>query len=524
MSAVSSRALAPLAVLALLLPGLALAAEAGPAVLSFRDGVPAQLLSKTLGIAKGFFAISLVIALLVEAFGGSPSQPKNYGGVAWRALLVLALLSGYRVLFGSVVATAQSVADRIAPPGAAGPYEAFGQHNIRAIEALRRQDAAATEPEGEDGWLSSVMPSSRMVKGYVGGALFDGLVLVLVALGQALHWAFTQLTRVLISVLYILGPLALVFHIPAPSDSARRWFRNFVTICTWPIFSAILFAISVSLLMRTDDAAVFGEYSKAFGALATTLLMVVMTLATPMLASATVGGSLKNVPAAALMGAAFALAGGFRAAQGAISGELAQLDKWRGKLSGATDAAPASPADAGAAAVSNPPSSPAEVRGAAAPPDVGAAGGAPVLVGGSRFDVGDAGGPAGASPTAEPAAPGATASQRSGGGGSAVPARQPAAEGLSPALAGALPPNVMVPMAAAEPEIAYGGLEATAVGGKGYAKGAGTFAGAWKLPRPEGLATDDLKMPGADGPAQFREPMVSLPKQFNPADWDDVGS
>src|SRR5262249_22452213 len=89
-----------LGVLVALIALPALAQAAGPEALSLKAGAPAELLGKTLAIARGLFALSLVLGLLVEAFGGDPSKPKSYGGVAWRALVVVALLAGYPRLFG----------------------------------------------------------------------------------------------------------------------------------------------------------------------------------------------------------------------------------------------------------------------------------------------------------------------------------------------------------------------------------------------------------------------------------------
>jgi hypothetical protein len=450
----------------LLLPALAFADEAGPAVLSLKSGVPAELLGKTLGIARGLFALSLVVALLVEAFSSSPTQQKNYGGVAWRALLVLALLSGYRVLFGTVITTCQSIADRIAPQSI---YTAFGEHNIRSIEELRQRTAQEDAKNPPTGFLDGLTSSGKLVRGYVGGALFDGLVLVLVSLGHACYWAFIQLSRVLVTVLYILGPLALVFHIPAPSDVARRWFRNFITVASWPVFSALLLAIATSLLMRTDSAAVLGHYSTAFGGLATTLLMVAMSLATPVLASAAIGGSLKNLPMMALAAATF----GLNAALRAIPQEPRQ--------------APPSPP---------PPGSPR-------PPSEGITSGAPAPSEAS-----------GAHPIpGQPIPVPLSAAFR----GAEPPA--PAAEAAAPAEGAGVPAHVAVP-------VPGGDADATAVGGPGFRKGPGSFAGAWKLPRVGGRDTDDMRVrPTApDATPEFAEPTAAIPKNFNPVDWDDVGS
>jgi hypothetical protein len=442
-----------LALGAVLVPTLCFASEAGPVVLSLKDGVPAELLGKTLGVAKSLFVLSLILGLLIEAFGGAPTQTKNYGGAAWRAVLVLALLSGYRVLFGSVISTAQGVADRIAP---ASIYTAFGQHNIQAIEALQQQAHAQAASDG--GALSSLTSAAKMVTGYVGGALFDGLVLVFVALGQALHWAFIQFSRILVSVLYVLGPLALVFHIPGPSDVATRWFRAFVTVASWPIFTAVLLAIATSLLMRTDEAAVFGHYSTAFGALGTTVLIVLMCLAAPIMASAVVGGSLKNIPLESLMAASFGVA--------ALGRVMAKNARGGAEQTASQVSAPA---------------------------------GEPV------------------------AAPG-------GGNGVSVPVATPApvsAPSSAPAHASAglsIPPSIALPVAGEAP-VAYDAIDKTVVRGAGRAKGEGSLAGAWKLPKPKGLQTDDMSIGGrhTKDASTFAEPVTSVPSKFNPADWDDVG-
>src|SRR4051812_45127811 len=98
-----TRRLAFALLLAVVTPVAALAA--GPHALNLKDGVPAELLAKTLAIARGLFPLSLVIALAVEAFGGSPDKPKSYGAVVNRALIIVALLGAYPKLFGTIIVT-----------------------------------------------------------------------------------------------------------------------------------------------------------------------------------------------------------------------------------------------------------------------------------------------------------------------------------------------------------------------------------------------------------------------------------
>jgi hypothetical protein len=458
------RALPVALAFAALLPTVAFAVETGPVVMSLKSGVPAELLGKTLGVAKSLFALSLILGLLVEAFGASPTTQKNYAGVVWRALLVLALLWGYRVLFGSVISTAQGIADRIAPSSI---YAAFGQHNIQAIEALQ-QKAHADAAASNGGTFSSLTAAAKVVTGYVGGALFDGLVLVFVALGQALHWAFIQFSRILVGVLYVLGPLALVFHIPAPSDVATRWFRAFVTVASWPIFTAVLLAMATALLMRTDEAAVFGQYSTAFGALGSTVLIVLMCLAAPLMASAVVGGSLKNVPLESLMAASFGAA-----AMGRLFSKNARAG---GEETAAQNA-------------------------------VAQSGSVPVAASGASTSVAPSGGASVPVPS--------VGSAPSSAGGAARPT-----VGFS-----AVPSMVAVPVAGESP-VAYDAIDKTAAKGPGRARGEGSLAGAWKLPKPKGLGTGDMTVSGrptAGVAAGVATPVGPVPAKFDSADWDDVG-
>lgn len=342
-----------LSVFVALAPRLALAG--GPEVLDLKDGVPRELLGKMLGVAWGLFAISLVVGLLVEAFRGSPTEPKSYGGVAWRTLVVMALLSGYPKIFGTIIATAESLADRIAP---ADVWASFIKHQMETMEALAQKPAA---PEGAGAGtqlIGGLKSAAEFVAGNLGGSYFDSFVAFFVAVAQAFQWAFVQFSRILLALFYVMGPLALVFHIPAPSQTAGRWFKAFVTIATWPIFSALLLALANALLYRTHDAAISGAYATAFGAVASSLLLVVLNLAVPLLASATVGGSVRNIIVPSLGAAVFAT----MKAAGLVSAASAPIGA---AGAGATPTPSAGPSPSpGTSALSVPP--------AASSPDTGA--------------------------------------------------------------------------------------------------------------------------------------------------------
>ena len=295
-----TRHLCVLALVVAVAPAAVLAA--GPQALSLKDGAPAELLGKTLAIARGLFALALVVGLAVEAFGGSPDRPKNYGGVVWRSLVVLVLLGSYSKIFGTVIVTAEAIAERIAPDEVWDRFAAHTEASVNAMTEREQRRAAASTERGE---ISSaeLLSSSNFVANYVGGAVFDTLVSLAVMLGQAFQWVFGQLSRILLALFYVVGPLALVFYIPGASRTASKWFSAFVTIASWPILSAILLAIATSLMYRTNDEALNSRFATAFGAVASSLLIVVLNVAVPILASAIVGGAITNVASSSIIAA-----------------------------------------------------------------------------------------------------------------------------------------------------------------------------------------------------------------------------
>src|SRR5205823_258213 len=87
-----------------------------------------------------------------------------------------------------------------------------------------------------------------------------------------------------------LGPLALVFSIPTVSGTGTKWFSEFVAFCAWPIISGLLLRITVAL----GSHLIFGTAPGVIETLASSLLMTASAIATPVLCSKLVGGSVKN--------------------------------------------------------------------------------------------------------------------------------------------------------------------------------------------------------------------------------------
>ena len=275
--------------LVLALPALALAGN-GPAVLDLSTGAPKELLGKTLGLARSLWVFCLVLSLILEAFGSSPTSRRDYGGCVFRALVILALLSVYPRVFGSVINLAEGLSARIAPPDT---WSKFAQKNSELLEKLySKKSADVEEAEASGGPLSGASGKAsalaKLAGNYVGGMFFDSLIGLFVLVGQAAHWVLGALARILSTVYYLLGPLALVFAVPRASGSGSAWFRSFVTIASWPIFSSVLLAITASFLFKGYDTQGF---STAFGAVASALLLTATALAVPSLASSMVGGA-----------------------------------------------------------------------------------------------------------------------------------------------------------------------------------------------------------------------------------------
>lgn len=390
------------AAFALLAPGLAVAA--GAEVLSLGAGsLAAEMLGKTLGIARSLIPLALVIALVIEAFGGSPTEQKHYGALVARLVLVVALLGAYPKLFGTVINTAEHLATRIAPPDVWQQWQDRMKKDVEALTTPPRETTSSS-PAGSEGQLQSepglfsgLQSASQHVAQYVGGMFFDSLIGLFVLLGQACQWVFSQLSRILLVLFYVIGPLALVWHIPAPSRTASKWFSAFVTIATWPVLSAILLAIATALMPRANEAMQTAQFSASFSAVCTALLMILLNAAVPFLASSIVGGSVGNV----LGSSATSWAMGAMAGKALLS-SMSAAAAGQGAMAGSSASGSAPPTTPGSGPTSSPaiaplgvePATPASHQGGGyapgspsvdpAPPEPSALASAPLPTSGSH--------------------------------------------------------------------------------------------------------------------------------------------
>jgi hypothetical protein len=255
----------------LAVPGLACAE-----VLDLRVGAVGELTAKTLNLAHGLLALLLVLGLTLELLRG-PGQPRRYLVVVWRTLVVLGLLQAYTFLAGSVVKQCTALAQSLASQdSAASPLDQYQSALAQSLASGSHGPAGSSSTNEGPG-----RPSGA------GGLFFDVAVDIVLFLAEAITWAFTELSRILIAFFYAIGPLALAFHVLG-LDAPGRWFRSLVTVSLWPVVSSVLLHLSNSVL--AGAALPTTGVGATFRGVATSILLCVLALATPKIASALVGG------------------------------------------------------------------------------------------------------------------------------------------------------------------------------------------------------------------------------------------
>jgi hypothetical protein len=241
--------------------------------LDLTQGPLADLCNQTTSIALKLFVVFGLIALGVEAFGHSPEQRRDFVGVAWRAVVVLMLLKFYAPIFGSVIATTQSLADQFKP--------------MEANEELSAQTAQYFSQAQQLAMPTTTDPTATLPPepSWIGTKVYEATIHLIITLGQAVFWAFSILARIALLLFYVVGPLALVASLPRASRVGTRWFGHYVGVACWPILGAIVIRIVLAI-------GVSGLYaSSAFGHVCVALALGFCALAVPVVASALVGGN-----------------------------------------------------------------------------------------------------------------------------------------------------------------------------------------------------------------------------------------
>ena len=287
-----------------LLPALAFAdGKPQSFVLDFSSGTPmGDLLGKTIGVAKSFLPLAVIAAFVIEAFGRSPTQDRDYGAVTWRIVVILILLWNYQPVFGSVISLCDKIASQVTPADAWKSFEAQAAAFKRAMAKMSGSDSQASPQAGQAAQSEPLQLGMEEAKpaasgGTFGGFLYDVGVSLIMLICEAIVFIIGRLSRILSAAFFILGPLALVAAIPRPSHTGGKWFSHFVTYSSWPIFSGILLSIVVAL-----SAQGMGQETY-LGSIVAAGVMAATAVAAPVIASHVVGGTLQNLATAGFKGA-----------------------------------------------------------------------------------------------------------------------------------------------------------------------------------------------------------------------------
>jgi hypothetical protein len=279
----------PFVLVALLLAVPLVAAAADGAgwdlVIDFEQSGPMRdLLSKAISVAKSFLFLSTFIAYALEAFGTSPTTERDYGAVTWRLVVVLLLLWNYQSVFGAVIGLMDRLEHDIAPDST---WQGLANEGAAMRDSLSDL-ALHGEAQGPGPASAGDTPAGAQKPPATSSWVYDTLIGCVQLVAEAMVFLVRWMSRILTATLYILGPLALVAAIPRYSSTGTRWFQRFVTIASWPIFSSVLLAVVVAL---GAQGAAKRSYLEC---LVASLVMLVTSLSTPVLASHVVGGALGN--------------------------------------------------------------------------------------------------------------------------------------------------------------------------------------------------------------------------------------
>lgn len=290
----------------------------------------------TLGYARALIPAMFVVAFLVDLVFRDPARPPSIAPALWRTAVVFALLTsvpfsdGHRTLYGTCVGAmaglSDSIASSLAPKDVWSKFKAVNQEWMDQLSAAQKDGASDSEVFGAG----------------LGGLIFGALIGIAMLIGQASMWVLQELAKVLVTLLYALGPLALAFSIPRVSDSLQRWLRTFVSVLAWPVISAVLLAIITNSGLQGLKG-----LSPAFASIATALLLSVCACAVPVIASSLVGGGMGAIGGGL---ATLAQAGSAAAGVGAAAGGAASAAAGAGSSAASTAADMAGGGEAGRAA------------------------------------------------------------------------------------------------------------------------------------------------------------------------------
>ncbi len=272
--------------------------------LDFTQGPLGALFRKIMSLAKSFLFLAIFVGLFVEAFGRAPGTPREYGAVVWRLVIVVFLLTNYQHVFGTVLNLTRYIADKVEPEKNAllayqsesAKFKAAMQKNLGLAQAQPATSDAG--PQAVYGAEAFGVPSAPNEKssGFAGW-MYDTLINFFILIAQAVVFVVLWLSKILSAMFFLLGPLALVAAIPRPSHTGGLWFKHFVTVSSWPIFTGLLLSIVVNLGAQGAGG---GTY---LASIVSACVMAFTALSAPVLANHIIGGALANLASAGLSSA-----------------------------------------------------------------------------------------------------------------------------------------------------------------------------------------------------------------------------
>lgn len=311
-----------LAFLVVAVPSLALAGSSSDASLVRMDvggGLVGAWAGMTKGIAFSFLPFLFIVSMAAEAWGKGPAEPRDFGKVVQRFIVIFVLLSFYGQIFGSLAGMLNGAANSIAPTETWAKLQEATKAFLEAKAQYQDREMGGTSGAGNTAmqWVAGQVDA-------LGGTLIDSAVTLIVLGGQAAFRIVGTLGAVLSGLLYVLGPLAIAASMPASSDAGTKWLRVFVSVLSWPLISSVLVGLLTGYALQAlkpNDS-----YEAAYSSIVLAGILTVTAFAVPVVASALTGAGMGAVGAGwsslnAWSGAA-ATAGAAMAGGGAAAGML----------------------------------------------------------------------------------------------------------------------------------------------------------------------------------------------------------